>query len=160
MRTIKLTQGQVALVDDCDYERLAKHKWYALKARGGKFYAARKRSSPTKAGRKTLLMHRVIFGLRSRRKLVDHKDHDTLNNVRENIRACTHAQNLRNRLKRDGFKGITLQWTGKYTARIQVGGKVKHLGTFVKPEDAARVYDKAAIEYFGQFACTNFPEAA
>ena len=53
MKQIELTQGQVALVDDKDFEELSKHKWYAKKRKGGGFTASR--------AKKTLLMHRAIM---------------------------------------------------------------------------------------------------
>lgn len=156
MRTIELTQGQTALVSDKDYPRLAKHKWYARKTRGG-FYAARKRHSPIKSGRKTILMHRDILRLRSRRKKVDHKDHDGLNNQRRNIRSCTNRQNQQNR-KPSRLKGIIFnRINGNYNARIHVNGKMIYLGVGKTPEEAARIYDKTAVKYFRRFACPNFP---
>jgi hypothetical protein len=159
VRTIELTQGQVALVSDKDYPRLVRHKWFALKTRNG-FYAARKRHSPIKSGRKTILMHRDILGLRSRRRQVDHKDHDGLNNQRRNIRACNHRQNQQNR-KSNRLKGFIFNRTnGNYNARIHVNGKMIYLGVGETPEEAGRIYDKAAVKYFGRFANPNFREAA
>jgi hypothetical protein len=58
-----------------------------------------------------------------------------------------------------GFKGV---WrdkkTGKCWAQIYFEGKLIHLGSFATAEDAARAYDRKAIELFGQFARLNFPE--
>jgi hypothetical protein len=105
-------------------------------------------------------MHRDILRLRSRRKKVDHKDHDGLNNQRRNIRSCTNRQNQQNR-KPSRLKGFIFNRTnGNYNARIHVNGKMIYLGVGKTPEEAARIYDKAAVKYFGRFACPNFPSEA
>ena len=60
MKTIPLTQGQVAMVDDEDFERINQHKWHLLKS-PYTFYAVR--TTPRKEGRKMIYMHREILGL-------------------------------------------------------------------------------------------------
>jgi len=89
---------------------------------------------------------------------VDHIDGDKLNNSLSNLRWCTHAENQRNRGKpvnnTSGFKGVYFNKVhGKYYARIRVNGKLKHLGCFRTPEEAAAVYEKAAKELHGEFFC-------
>src|ERR1043165_2122866 len=86
-REIPLTQGYVALVDDCDYEWLSQWKWCAHVAKGGRTaYAFRA---------KGIAMHRVIMNAPEGMD-VDHRDHNGLNNTRANLRICTHAENQRN----------------------------------------------------------------
>ncbi len=57
-----------------------------------------------------------------------------------------------------GFKGV---WrdkkTGRFVASIHSNGKHIGLGCFDNAEDAARAYDKAARQYFGEHAYQNFP---
>src|ERR1035437_2353458 len=90
MKTIPLTQGQVALVDDSDFEELTKYRWYARRNKNGAFYAAR--SCPVPRGRK-LYMHRaLLLGVPE----VDHVNRNTLDNQRHNLRPATHSQNLHN----------------------------------------------------------------
>ena len=55
-----------------------------------------------------------------------------------------------------GYKGV--HWyppTSKWQAQIKISGKRQHLGYFTTPEAAAEVYDAVAVQYFGEFACTN-----
>lgn len=92
---------------------------------------------------------------------VDHKDHNPLNNTRENLRLVSSSQNKWNMRKpshnTSGYKGV-LRSRGKWVARIKKGGKTRHIGTYEDLIEAAKAYDKAALELFGEFACVNFPE--
>jgi len=95
MKQIPLTQGQVALVDNTDYDWLNQWKWCAQRTRGV-FYAVR--NSPRKNGKKhQIFMHREILGLRYKDgQEGDHRNHNTLDNQRENLRVCIHSQNIMN----------------------------------------------------------------
>jgi len=59
------------------------------------------------------------------------------------------------------LKGATLdKRSGRWFARINTGGHTKHLGTFATEEDAARAYDRAAIDEYGVGNCyLNFPDS-
>lgn len=160
MRTIPLTKGKKAIIDDEDYDEISQHKWCFC---GG--YAVR-----GIIGRNKLIsMHRQIM----RRQLkaagsgheIDHRNHDGLDNRRRNLRVCTRGQNTHNRknvIRRGGtsrFKGVCKHTlTGYWRATIKIGDKQIHLGFYNSEVDAAYVYDNAAREYFGEFACTNFTE--
>lgn len=158
MKTIKLTQGKAALVDDADFERVKAHKWHALKSRRG-FYAVR--GLRKSDGKKTLqYLHRFLLpGVAE----IDHRDGNGLNNQRENLRPVTHQQNMQGfQRKRLGatskFRGVS--WyknISKWEARIQVSGKRIFLGHFTDETKAARAYDAAARHYFGDSAYFNFP---
>jgi len=144
MKTIPLTRGKVALVDDEDYERLSKFKWFARKSKHG-WYASRHVS-----------MHQELVTAR----VVDHRDGDGLNNQRSNLRAATREQNARSRRKRSKltsrFKGVS--WAAdrkKWRAQIMANGKSKMLGSFEREAEAAAAYDAAARIYFRDFALTN-----
>jgi hypothetical protein len=154
-----LTQGQVAIVNEEDYGYLAQWKWFAVFRRGG-FIAVR--NGPTIDGRRhTIYLSRVIaerMGL-DMSKVIDHIDHDTLDNTRDNLRAATCNESARNRRGNasriiDLPKGVYMQGS-KYKAVVQVDKKNHYLGTFDTPAAAASAYDAAALELHGSFACIN-----
>lgn len=155
MKEIKLTQGKVALVNDEDYEWLNQWKWLAHKVRGI-YYA--KRNIWINNKRKLVGMHRIIMDTLENME-VDHKDHDTLNNQRHNLRNCFHKQNLRNQKPN---KQSTSQYLGvysnggKFIAKIGVNGKSIYLGTKETLEQAVILRDGAAKKYSGEFAYLNF----
>ena len=158
MKTIPLTKGQVALVDDEDYPELAKHKWYALKPYCT-YYAARRVASVN--GRRPLVyMHRVILGAKPGEQC-DHLNWNGVDNRRANLRLCTQSQNNQNKPKRRGSsRYLGVEWDtrrDKWAARIRGGGTRRWLGYFHNEDDAAKAYDRAARELFGEFACLNFP---
>ena len=161
MKEIKLTQGKVAFVDDEDYEVLNQWKWYAHNTHGI-WYAYRNTNNGKK--RTQLLMQRVILqtpiGMQT-----DHINHNGLDNRRANLRACTPSDNQHNRLidrdKTSQLKGI--YWNKKakkWIARITFNMKLIQLGRFDSDIEAAKAYDQAAINHYGQFARTNFIEGA
>ena len=152
-RRLPLTNGKFALLDAEDYYRLSQFNWHA--ARGSKtFYAVTTRKG------KRVIMHREIMNA-PEDLFVDHIDHDGLNNRKSNLRLCTHAQNSCNKPSRTGaskYKGINKDKYGKkWTARVHAGNKTIHIGTFATEIEAAKAYDKKAVELHGEFACLNFP---
>ena len=161
MKEIQLTQGQVALVDDEDFEELNKYNWSADKGKYT-FYAVR---ATFKAGKyKRYRMQNVISGVLR----TDHKDGNGLNNQRYNLRPASRAQNNMNTAKAktsngkptsSPYKGVCFhKATQLCTAQIMVNGKRIHLGTFGSDHiAAAKAYDVAAVHYFGEFARINFP---
>jgi hypothetical protein len=158
MKTIALTQGFVALVDDADYERVSAFKWSATKTPRN-VYAVRK--VRTSAGRTTSqLLHRFIEGVTNRKIQVDHKDHDGLNCQRHNLRPCVPGENNGNQRKTRGaskHKGVSRDTgRGLWRAYITIHNKSKFLGRFHDERDAALAYDVAA-RAFGEFANCDFP---
>lgn len=161
MKEVLLTKGKVALVDDDDYERVSRYKWYAVffGRKGYKCWNAQTRISG-----KSVLMHRFIMNAPHDRQ-VDHINHNTLDNQRDsNLRLCTNGENQANRplSKRNtsGFRGVTLDRSvvsNPWRAMIRVNRHRHSLGNFARKEDAAKAYDIAAATYFGAFATLNFP---
>lgn len=155
LKRIPLTQGQVALVDDEDFERFGNLKWHASwNPKNFSFYVARNSSSPN---RKLIWLSREIVGVTDQHVKVDHKNHNTLDNRRQNLRTCTHSQNLSNRNGLDsrntsGVRGVSLvKKSGKWIAVIGVKGEKIALGTFIDIKEAALVYAAANQKYFGEF---------
>lgn len=95
---------------------------------------------------------------------VDHINGDGLDNRRSNLREANAAQNAANAgLRSDsvsGFKGVYPNTAGglPWKAEIRANGKRRYLGIFGDPATAARAYDAAAREAFGEFARLNFPQ--
>lgn len=155
-REIPLTQGKFAVVDDEDYERVMQYTWSYWRG-----YATRWVSPHTSSSRHRS-MHRFILDAPPGR-FVDHKNGDTLDNTRGNLRFATRQENGQNRAPGNGgsstFKGVS--WNRqrrKWASQIGVAGTRRHLGWFTDEKEAARVYDAAARELFGEFARLNFPE--
>ena len=94
------------------------------------------------------------------KRCVDHIDSDKTNNHHENLRAATHADNMKNRSKRanttSDYYGVC--WhknSAKWNAQIQIGGKRTNLGNYTDEKEAAAVFNAAAIEHYGEFAKLN-----
>lgn len=157
MKYIELTQGKRAIVDDADYDWLMQWKWHAAKGRST-WYASRF-VVKSEGKRTTLAMHRHILSAK-KGQWTDHRNHDGLDNQRMNIRLCTPAENNRNRKKKTGctskYKGVS--WCtrqGCWLVVIRHKGNDTFLGSFSVEEDAGRAYNKAATEFFGEFAWLN-----
>lgn len=156
-KEIPLRCGGVAIVDDEMYDELMKFDW-SCTASG---HAARYEPG------KIIYMHRVILRASSG-MVVDHINGIPADNRSENLRECTHHQNLMNRRPNRTVKGgsPSSKFRGvqalkslnpRWRARIVCGGIAYALGTYGSEEEAAKAYDAAARYYYGEFAFTNFP---
>lgn len=137
-----------ALIDLGDIEKVGKYRWYATE----KGYVK---------SQNNLRLHRLVMNA-TEDYLVDHINRNPLDNRKSNLRMCTQAENSRNvgvsQANSTGFKGVYFEkLNNKYRARIKYNGKRISLGCYMNPVDAAIAYDKKAIELFGDFAYTNFP---
>lgn len=155
MKSIQLTRGQVAIVDDEDFEWLSKWKWhYNPRQYTGPGYAERSAINPITKRNSTICMHRAIMGF-PKGKLIDHKNGNGLDNTRSNLRLATFSENSRHRkypsTSTTGLKGVHRSSKNKYRARIRMGGKLVSLGTFTNPEDAREAYLKKAKPLHGEF---------
>lgn len=155
--TVPLHGGHMAIVDTADFGLVSAYRWHADIRPAGIIYV---RANEPRRGQscRTLLMHRLILGFPP--SLIDHRNGVTTDNRRCNLRTCTFSQNFMNRKKQPGltsrFKGVYWDKSrSRWGARIKMNRKTTFLGRFLIEEDAARAYDVAALELFGDFARLN-----
>jgi hypothetical protein len=110
-----------------------------------------------------LMAHRIAWFLVHKvpPTFVDHINRNPTDNRLCNLRLCNKTQNNGNaKLRKDnisGYRGVSwIEARNVWIARIRANGRNIYLGTFRTPEAAARAYDNAAYDYFGEFAATNF----
>ena len=149
MKKIKLSgkkgRGKFAIVDDEDFDRLNKYKWYF-----GRGYALRcEKRKPYQKGRGVL----NYFG----DKVVDHINGDGLDNRKNNLRIVTRQQNRFNSktpiTSASGYKGISWRKNrSSWSIYITVSGKTLYIGSSRNLEDAKNKYNEAAKKYVGKFA--------
>jgi hypothetical protein len=148
------------LVDHVDGELFRSHTWHVT-SKGYVATNVKRNGVNWYEGWATGKLHRMILKA-PKGKVVDHINHNKLDNRRTNIRICTPQENARHCKKttptKSGLKGVYDNRHGKWAAAIRVDDKLLHLGTFSTKEDAARTYDAAARKYFGEFALANFPQ--
>jgi hypothetical protein len=158
---LPLTRGLVAIVDLNTGPAVLRCTWFAEK--GGYAVAC--------CGGARIKLHRVLLGLAAGDGIhADHIDGDPLNNRMSNLRACTPRQNMSNQGGHRGstshFRGVSWdnrdrKWRVVLSWRRD-GKKInKYLGYFADEEDAARAWDRAAVEsglYDPAFLRLNFPD--
>ncbi len=145
-------KGAMLTVSPQDYFSLARFSWRMKKG-----YPVR--SGSIKGKKVTIGIQRHILGLKIGDPLLgDHRDGDVTNNTRTNLRVATSSQNAQNRRTqkdtRTGFKGVVVRGN-RFLAQIRVDNKLKELGYFPSPQEAAVAYNGAALTHFGEFAKLN-----
>lgn len=138
------------IIDDEDFDKVKNFTWYYDK---GYIVALVK-------GQRVLI-HRLILSAKED-VVVDHKNGNTLDNRKCNIRVCTHAQNVANAKKRGGckskFKGV---FPNKNKTRWLVycgpNTQNRYIGSYGTEIEAAKAYDRVALALYGEFAKLNFP---
>lgn len=157
--TTILPCGRILLMDEEDFVRYGNIPWRALRSpqKEDRFYAHAWGDGGN------LYLHRKILEA-PQGITVDHINGDGLDNQRSNIRLATRSQNNANRAVKNvtGFRGVS-RYHGGFRAFISspvrnMGRKSIHLGCFDAAEDAARAYDRAALDRWGDYARLNFPQ--
>jgi len=147
------------LIDDEDYEKIKDYKWCVhYQHNVNNFYVVRMKKDEFGIYR-TIFLHRLITNCH-KALVVDHINHNTLDNRKENLRICTRSQNGRNRKisknKSSKYKGVNFhKGNMKWQAMIRFNDQHKYLGIFENEEDAAKAYNEAAVKYHGEFALLN-----
>lgn len=162
MKTIPLTKGKNAIVDDDMYQTVNCHKWQYQQSSQGRNvgYACRPTPRIKGAKRTRIYLHREILGVVNGQQ-VDHINGDRLDCRKANLRLCTAAQNQMNRRFFDGSKRskhrgvVWYKLSNKWGARITLKGKECYLGQYEAEEDAAIVADVARQLFFGAFYCPS-----
>ena len=162
-----LEKGIFTFVDDDVFELLRKIRWSVRKRQGRRYgydaiHDSRIRGTPKHF---FINMARLITNAPPHLQ-VDHINRNPLDNCRENLRLVTNSQNQMNSKlssnNKSGFKGVYYQYntnpgakSKRWRAFIQIEEKKSHIGYFRTPEEAARAYDAAAINHYGEYALTN-----
>lgn len=149
------SKRHTVIVDDEDLPLVSKYKWSPITNERGKIYVH-------SGVRPTISIHRLIMGVSSRDVLVDHINHDALDNRKKNLRICNKSQNCSNRRSARGAsskylgvsKSVSKNVT-KWTATISKMRKMIYYGRFDTEIEAAKAYNEWAKEVHGEFANLN-----
>ncbi len=148
---LPLTKGLFALIDDEDVVAVTAHKWRAIKSSTTSY-------ARCNVGQEVVSLHRFVMDAPPLSE-VDHVNRYGLDCRKANLRFATRSQNNANRLTRpsaSGYRGV-FPSLSRWQAIASVGGKLKYLGTFDSPEDAAAAKDSYVSQHHGEFAVLNFP---
>lgn len=150
--SLTLPSGHVTIFDEADLVLLEQFYWHALKARNTVYVQTH--GAPAN-GRQRVYLHRLLLRA-GPGQLVDHRNHNGLDNRRLNLRLCTSAQNNLNAPGRNsnGYRGVHYHPNNKsnpWRARLNS----QHLGYFATEWDAAEAFNTAALETYGEFAQLN-----
>ena len=144
---LKTSNGDIIKVDLEDLDKINNYCW----SKNSVGYAQAR-----EIGKDSIvLMHRIIMSP-SNKELVDHINHDKLDNRKLNLRVCSQSDNMANQIisktNTTGFKGV--YWDdnrNKWVSQIGYKNKNIYLGRYDNKQDAIEAREKAEIEYFGEY---------
>lgn len=119
------SKNRVALIDTEDLERVKQYYW--MQQSNGYWIATR--------DNKQFRLHQFIMNF-PKGKVVDHKYNNKFDNRKSKLRVCTQQQNSFNTKLNKRDKGVYKVRSGRYSAKIMINGKSKHLGTFDTKDEA------------------------
>lgn len=142
------------LFDLEDYEKIKNYTWNCRKIKNGYI------SVNTQNGGQSLVLSRLIMGCDESNLQVDHKNHNTLDNRKSNLRIVTVSQNNMNKNfmsnNTSGHIGVSFNKRNqKYVAYIKKNKKYIHLGSFDNIDNAIIVREKAEEKYFKDYSYKN-----
>jgi hypothetical protein len=152
MKSIPLTKGRVALIDDEDYERVSQYKWCLSCGRYAQSKMGNRRNKP-------VYLHRFIMNAQPGQE-VDHINRNTLDNRRSNLRFCSHQKNMANSVHvkkgASGYRGVFLdKRRGTFYAQVVVNGKAYTSSGYRTAKEAAIAYNKMNNQHNGEFGILN-----
>lgn len=159
MKELRISKGKMILIDDEDFEKVSQYNWIIRECKNT-FYATA--LCGKWKDRQYIHLHNLIMnppvGF-----IVDHIDHNGLNNQKANLRSCTKMQNSKNRTGwgKSKYLGVSKrinQSSISWKAEINAENKRKYLGVFKSEEAAAIAYNEAAKVLHGEFANLNIIE--
>ncbi len=143
-----------AIVDDADFLKLSGHSWCVIGGVAPYHYAGRRLNG------KIVKMHRIIAKAKTG-QFVDHINGDTLDDRKSNLRILKRRgdNTMNSKLRSDnvsGFKGVQFRKDrGHYRATIRHQGRLIYIGSSSDAKIAARMYNKKAVDLFGEYARLN-----
>lgn len=146
----KTKNGEEFIFDKEDYDLIISYSWYI----GKRGYVT---SSSNKV--KHTMLHRLLLKTNNKDEIVDHINHNILDNRKSNLRICNKSQNNGNQIKTRGtskYKGVSwIKVKNKWLSQISHLNKHYFLGYFNNEKDAAIAYNNKATEFFKEFAYLN-----
>jgi len=143
------------IIDLKDFELANTHtgRWMGLyEPRINNYYVTGHTTSKNGAKSIPLKLHRWLLGVTDTKTQTDHKNHNTLDNTRNNICPVTCLENMQNKrhykTNTSGKRGVS--WhkrIQRWYAYIRVNKKSIHLGYFNTVEEAEEAYNQARYNY-------------